>query len=66
MKYVGDAIRDYALASGNATRTNVVAIGIATWGVIDQRDKLINEKVHDGGVQGWGGGGRRGGVVRRG
>ncbi|XP_033624226.1 transient receptor potential cation channel subfamily M member-like 2 isoform X2 [Asterias rubens] len=44
MKYVGDAIRDYALASGNATRTNVVAIGIATWGVIDQRDKLINEK----------------------
>ncbi len=44
MKYVGQAIRDYALASGNTGRSNVVAIGIASWGVISQREKLIHEK----------------------
>ena len=45
MKYVGDAIKDYSLASGITGRSNVVAIGFASWGVIDQREKLISDKV---------------------
>ncbi|XP_072174396.1 transient receptor potential cation channel subfamily M member-like 2 [Diadema setosum] len=40
MKYVGEAVRDHALANG---RSNVVAIGIASWGVIAHREKLIDE-----------------------
>eukprot|EP00057_Strongylocentrotus_purpuratus_P010202 XP_011664676.1 PREDICTED: transient receptor potential cation channel subfamily M member 2 isoform X5 [Strongylocentrotus purpuratus] len=40
MKYVGDAVRDHNLANG---RSNVVAIGIASWGVITNREKLIDD-----------------------
>ncbi|XP_041459667.1 transient receptor potential cation channel subfamily M member-like 2 isoform X2 [Lytechinus variegatus] len=40
MKYVGDAVRDHTLANG---RSNVVAIGIASWGVIRNREKLIDD-----------------------
>ncbi|XP_038079151.1 transient receptor potential cation channel subfamily M member 2-like isoform X2 [Patiria miniata] len=43
MKYVGDAIKDYALVSG-ITGRSVVAIGVASWGVIEQREKLIAEE----------------------
>ncbi|XP_071942447.1 transient receptor potential cation channel subfamily M member-like 2 isoform X2 [Antedon mediterranea] len=43
MKYVGDAVRDYALASGAMTRNSVVAIGIPSWGVINQKEKLIKD-----------------------
>ena len=45
MKYVGEAVRDYALASGTTGRTNVIAIGIASWGVLDQRETLMSPKV---------------------
>ncbi|XP_030829332.1 transient receptor potential cation channel subfamily M member-like 2 isoform X2 [Strongylocentrotus purpuratus] len=40
MKYVGDAVRDHNLANG---QNNVVAIGIASWGVITNRAKLIDD-----------------------
>ena len=42
MKYVGEAVRDHALANG---RTNVVAIGIASWGILAHREKLQDENV---------------------
>lgn len=46
MRYVGEAVRDYAIAAGGTAATNVVAIGIATWGVIDQQEALISQEVN--------------------
>lgn len=46
MRHVGEAVRDYAIAAGGGAATNVVAIGIATWGVLDQQDALINPEVY--------------------
>ncbi|XP_038076672.1 transient receptor potential cation channel subfamily M member-like 2 isoform X3 [Patiria miniata] len=44
MKYVGEAVRDYALLGTAAGHSNVVCIGFASWGAIDQRDKLIDDR----------------------
>ncbi|XP_072253281.1 transient receptor potential cation channel subfamily M member 2 [Leuresthes tenuis] len=40
MKHVGQAVRDYALSS--SMQGNIVAIGIAPWGVVHNRDKLVH------------------------
>ncbi|XP_047193404.1 transient receptor potential cation channel subfamily M member 2 [Scophthalmus maximus] len=40
MKHVGQAVRDYALSSSSA-KGQIVAIGVATWGVIHNRDSLV-------------------------
>uniref|UniRef100_A0A3B5B4H9 Transient receptor potential cation channel subfamily M member 2 n=1 Tax=Stegastes partitus TaxID=144197 RepID=A0A3B5B4H9_9TELE len=40
MKHVGQAVRDYALSS--SVQGNIVAIGVATWGVIHNRDALVH------------------------
>uniref|UniRef100_A0A8D3ADL1 Transient receptor potential cation channel, subfamily M, member 2 n=1 Tax=Scophthalmus maximus TaxID=52904 RepID=A0A8D3ADL1_SCOMX len=40
MKHVGQAVRDYALSS-SSTKGQIVAIGVATWGVIHNRDSLV-------------------------
>ncbi|XP_068097225.1 transient receptor potential cation channel subfamily M member 4 isoform X2 [Hyperolius riggenbachi] len=42
-KYVGEAVRDHATASSNS-RTKVVAMGIAPWGIVNNRDSLVNPK----------------------
>uniref|UniRef100_A0A3P9H183 Transient receptor potential cation channel, subfamily M, member 2 n=1 Tax=Oryzias latipes TaxID=8090 RepID=A0A3P9H183_ORYLA len=42
MKHVGQAVRDYSLS--NSMQGQIVAIGVATWGVIHNRDALINEE----------------------
>ncbi|XP_069803260.1 transient receptor potential cation channel subfamily M member 4-like isoform X2 [Dendropsophus ebraccatus] len=42
-KYVGEAVRDHATASSNS-RTKVVAMGIAPWGIIHNRQSLVNPK----------------------
>ncbi|XP_027147042.1 transient receptor potential cation channel subfamily M member 2 isoform X1 [Larimichthys crocea] len=39
MKHVGQAVRDYALSS--SMQGQIVAIGVATWGVIHNRDALV-------------------------
>ncbi|XP_069120927.1 transient receptor potential cation channel subfamily M member-like 2 isoform X1 [Argopecten irradians] len=41
MKHVGESVRDYGLTS--ASSTPVVAIGIATWGVIQNKQELISK-----------------------
>ncbi|KAG7227474.1 hypothetical protein INR49_005288 [Caranx melampygus] len=41
MKHVGQAVRDYALSS-SSTQGQIVAIGVATWGVIHNREALVN------------------------
>lgn len=42
-KYVGEAVRDHATASSNS-RTKVVAMGIAPWGIVNNRHSLVNPK----------------------
>ncbi|XP_062862686.1 transient receptor potential cation channel subfamily M member 2 [Trichomycterus rosablanca] len=41
MKHVGRAVRDYNLSS-NAVEGQIVAIGVATWGVIHNRQALVH------------------------
>ncbi|XP_029314727.1 transient receptor potential cation channel subfamily M member 2 [Cottoperca gobio] len=40
MKHVGKAVRDHSLSS--STQGQIVAIGVATWGVIHNRDVLVH------------------------
>ncbi|XP_077947295.1 transient receptor potential cation channel subfamily M member 2-like [Gasterosteus aculeatus] len=40
MKHVGRAVRDHALSS--SMQGQIVAIGVATWGTIHNRDALVN------------------------
>lgn len=40
MKHVGQAVRDYALSS--SMQGQIVAIGVATWGIIHNRDALVH------------------------
>ncbi|XP_053546772.1 transient receptor potential cation channel subfamily M member 4 [Bombina bombina] len=42
-KYVGEAVRDHATANSNS-RTKVVAMGIAPWGIVNNRESLVNSK----------------------
>lgn len=44
MKHVGKAVRDYALSSSSMWG-QIVAIGVATWGVIHNRDTLVSSEV---------------------
>ncbi len=46
MEFVGDAIKDFHLQSGSSEQ-QVVALGIATWGIVDNRDSLIPEDVRE-------------------
>ena len=40
MKHVGEAVRDYKTAHGS--QNSVVAIGLASWGVVSNKEELIN------------------------
>lgn len=41
-KCVGEAVRDHATA---ASHSKVVALGIAPWGLVHNRDQLVNPQV---------------------
>lgn len=43
MKHVGQAVRDHALSSSLSGQ--IVAIGVATWGIIHNKDFLVNAEV---------------------
>lgn len=44
MKQVGEAVRDFCM--GNANKKNeIVTIGIATWGIVHNRNSLISTTV---------------------
>lgn len=45
MKHVGQAVRDYALS--NSLSGQIVAIGVATWGIIHNREALVHAEVPD-------------------
>ncbi|XP_078119009.1 LOW QUALITY PROTEIN: transient receptor potential cation channel subfamily M member 2 [Sander vitreus] len=42
MKHVGQAVRDHALSS--AMQGQIVAIGVATWGIIQNKKALVNSE----------------------
>ncbi len=44
MEFVGEAVKDHMLSMGSS-ECNVVALGIATWGVIDNRKSLMGTEV---------------------
>lgn len=44
MKHVGRAVRDYNLSS-NAVEGQIVTIGVATWGIIHNRQALVHQDV---------------------
>ena len=46
MKHVGKAVRDYALSSGSM-QGQIVAIGVATWGIIHKRKALVHSEVQN-------------------
>ncbi|KAF4085373.1 hypothetical protein AMELA_G00117490 [Ameiurus melas] len=41
-RYLGEAVRDHAMAASSITLSKVVAIGIAPWGLVCNRQQLIN------------------------
>ena len=40
MEFVREAVKDFQLQSGS-TEQQVVALGIATWGIVDNKQSLI-------------------------
>ena len=44
MKHVGQAVKDYALSS-SMQGSQIVAIGVATWGIIHNREALVHPEV---------------------
>lgn len=47
-RHVGEAVRDHATASTSPC-TRVVAMGVAPWGIVANREALVNPKVQVGG-----------------
>ncbi|TNN03107.1 hypothetical protein fugu_000136 [Takifugu bimaculatus] len=43
MKHVGEAVKDYTLSS--SVQSQIVAIGIPTWGIIHNRDTLVQAEL---------------------
>ena len=44
MEFVGEALKEYVLTEG-VIEQPVVALGIATWGIVDNKEALISEDV---------------------
>ncbi|XP_060795385.1 transient receptor potential cation channel subfamily M member 4-like isoform X2 [Neoarius graeffei] len=41
-RYLGEAVRDHALAASSDSLSKVVSVGIAPWGLVCNREQLIN------------------------
>lgn len=42
---VGEAVRDHATAASSVSLNKVVALGVAPWGLVHNRQQLVNEQV---------------------
>lgn len=42
---VGEAVRDHATAASSVSLNKVVALGIAPWGMVPNRQQLVNPQV---------------------
>ncbi|KAI4902823.1 hypothetical protein NFI96_032285 [Prochilodus magdalenae] len=43
-RFLGEAVRDHATAASSDSLTKVVAIGIAPWGLVENRQQLVNSE----------------------
>ncbi|KAJ7989984.1 hypothetical protein DPEC_G00310150 [Dallia pectoralis] len=41
---VGEAVRDHSAAASSLSQKKVIAVGVAPWGLVADRQKLVNEK----------------------
>ena len=44
MEFVGEAVKEHQLTAGR-TEQQVVALGIASWGIVDNRNQLMSDGV---------------------
>ena len=42
---VGEAVRDHSTAASSLSHTRVIALGIAPWGLVHNRQQLVNPQV---------------------
>lgn len=42
---VGEAVRDHATAASSVSHNKVVALGVAPWGMVPNRQQLVNPQV---------------------
>lgn len=42
---VGEAVRDHAAAAPSLSQKKVVAVGVAPWGLVHNRQQLVNAQV---------------------
>jgi len=42
---VGEAVRDHCATASSLSQAKVIAVGVAPWGLIYQRQQLINPQV---------------------
>ncbi|CAD5116686.1 DgyrCDS5550 [Dimorphilus gyrociliatus] len=47
MKFVGEAVREYTMSSANL-ENSIVALGIATWGIVDNKEALESRSLNKG------------------
>ena len=45
---VGEAVRDHATAASSVSLNKVVAVGIAPWGLVHNKEQLVNPEVGQG------------------
>lgn len=43
---VGEAVRDHAAAASSLSQKKVIAVGVAPWGLVHNREQLVNTQVH--------------------
>ena len=46
MKFVGEAVSEYMQTQGVIEKP-IVALGIATWGIVDNKAALVDQEEHD-------------------
>ena len=44
-KMVGSAVKDHLDATGSAAMNNITLVGVAAWGSVASRDRLMDNKV---------------------
>uniref|UniRef100_A0A3P9L8T5 TRPM SLOG domain-containing protein n=1 Tax=Oryzias latipes TaxID=8090 RepID=A0A3P9L8T5_ORYLA len=42
---VGEAVRDFGAGALNSSKNKVIAVGVAPWGMVNNRQQLVNPKV---------------------
>ena len=43
---MGEAVRDHGAAAPALSEKKVIAVGLAPWGMVHNREQLVNPQVH--------------------